>query len=276
MEKDNMLQLALNGDINAFQRLFAEFQPQLKSYLYRLLTDRNDADDLLHDTFVKAFDKISMFRGNASLKTWVFTIATHLAHDHLRRYQRWKADAQDQSKALALSNSRVYDAINTVSATIGEGAYDMREHIDFCFTCISKTLPIEQQVALMLKEVYDFSVQDIGIILDKSLGVVKHLLVDARKTMTHIFDHRCALISKQGVCNQCSELNGVHNPKQNQQEALMKLELVKASSKFNREALFDLRLKLVKAIDPLRSNGSELQDILMKCTRKAIGEIESF
>ena len=55
--KEQTLKLALNGDINAFQKLFADFQQQLRSYLYRLLTDRNDADDLTHDTFVKAFDK---------------------------------------------------------------------------------------------------------------------------------------------------------------------------------------------------------------------------
>jgi RNA polymerase sigma-70 factor, ECF subfamily len=270
------LKAALNGDIVAFQQLFAEFQPQLKSYLYRLLTDRNDADDLTHDTFVKAFDKISSFKGESSLKTWVFQIATNLAYDFLKKYKRWKPDAQDESKAYALSHSFVAESFFWVSNSIGEGAYTMPEHIDFCFTCISKTLPIEQQVALILKEMYDFSVKEIMLILDKSEGVVKHLLVDSRKAMTHIFDNRCALINKNGVCNQCSELNGVFNPKQNQQEAVMKLELVKASKHFNREELYDLRLKLVKGIDPIRSKGADLQDMIMKCTRTAIGELENF
>jgi RNA polymerase sigma-70 factor (ECF subfamily) len=277
MENNNeqTLKAAINGDINAFQKLFSEFQNALKSYLYRLLADRNDAEDLTHDTFVKAFDKIGTFKGQSSLKTWIFQIATNMAYDHLKRYKRWQTDAQDQAKALALSDKNVYDAINLVSYASGEGAYDMREHIDFCFTCISKTLPIEQQVALILKDVYDFSVKEITQILENTEGVVKHLLIDARKTMTSIFDHRCALINKNGVCNQCSELNGVHNPKQNQQIALMQLDLVKASKKFNREELYDLRTQLVKNIDPLRSKGSDLQDFIMKCTRKAIGEIES-
>jgi RNA polymerase sigma-70 factor, ECF subfamily len=270
---NNELHLAINGDIKAFQALFAAFQPQLKSYLYRLVTDRNDADDLTHDTFVKAYDKIKTFKGESSLKTWVFTIATHLAYDHQKKYKRWLPDAQDKSKALALSNQDVYDTINRVSHSIGEGAYDMKEHIDFCFTCISKTLVIEQQVALILKDIYDFSIQDICLILDKNLGVVKHLLIDGRKIMTDVFDNRCALVNKNGMCNQCSELNGVHNPKQNQQEELMKLDLVKVSKKYNREELYDLRLKLVKSIDPIRCNGADLQDIIMKCTRKAIGEI---
>ena len=48
MTNENILKAAINGDINAFQTLFAEFQNQLKSYLYRLVTDRNDVDDLTH------------------------------------------------------------------------------------------------------------------------------------------------------------------------------------------------------------------------------------
>ncbi|MCU0420918.1 MAG: RNA polymerase sigma factor [Cyclobacteriaceae bacterium] len=274
MDADQTLKRAVNGDINAFQALFADFQNQLKSYLYRLVTDRNDAEDLTHDTFVRAFDKIGTFRGESSLKTWVFQIATHLAYNHLRQYKRWQPDAQDRAKALALSNQEVYDAIIQAGRAAGEGAYDMREHIDFCFTCISKTLPIEGQVALILKEVYDFTVREVSQIIGQTEGVIKHLLLDSRKTMTTVFEHRCALINKEGVCHQCSELNGVHNPKQNQQEALMKLELVKESAKYDKEALFELRVRLVKNMDPLRSRGAELQDVIMKCTRQAIGEIE--
>jgi RNA polymerase sigma-70 factor, ECF subfamily len=271
MEKN--LKAAISGDIVAFQQLFAEFQPQLKSYLYRLLTDRNDTDDLTHDTFVKAFDKIATFKGESSLKTWVFQIATNLAYDFLKKYKRWQPDAQDQSKAYAMSHSFVAEAFFKVSNSIGEGAYEMTEHIDFCFTCISKALPIEQQIALILKEMYDFSVKEIMLILDKKEGVVKHLLIDSRKTMSYIFDQRCALINKNGVCNQCSELNGVFNPKQNQQAALMQLDLVKASKHFDREELYDLRIKLAKNIDPVRGKGADLQDLIMKCTRTAIGEI---
>jgi RNA polymerase sigma-70 factor, ECF subfamily len=137
---------------------------------------------------------------------------------------------------------------------------------------MAKNLPIENQIALMLKDVYDFSVADICLILDKTEGVIKYLLQDARKTMMDIFDNRCSLINKEGVCNQCSELNGWFNPKQNQQEALMQLDLVKASKKFNREELYNLRTKLIKVIDPLRSNGADLQEMLLKCNRMVMGE----
>jgi RNA polymerase sigma-70 factor, ECF subfamily len=56
----------------------------------------------------------------------------------------------------------------------------------------------------MLKDVYDFSVREICLIVEKTEGVVKYLLQDGRKIMADIFDHRCALVNKNGVCHQCS------------------------------------------------------------------------
>jgi len=276
MERKETLKNALAGDINSFQTLFAGFQNQLKSYLYRLLTDRNDVDDLMHDTFIRAFGKISTFNQDSSLKTWVFKIATNLAYDHLRKIKRWPADAQDQGAILAVGTEEIQQSFRIVHQTSNAGAYEMKEHIDFCFTCISKTLPIENQVALILKDIYDFQVKEICLILENTEGVVKHLLNFSRDTLTNVFDNRCALVNKNGVCDQCSQLNGIFNPKQDQQEERMKLELVKASKKFNRAELFTLRTKLVKAIDPLYSSGADLQDIIMKCTRTAIGEVGDF
>jgi len=276
MEREELLKSATAGDINAFSTLFAEFQDQLKSYLYRLLTDRNDVDDLTHDTFIKAFTRISTFNQDSSLKTWVFKIATNLAYDHLRKMKRWQADAQDRAADLAIGSEDIRRAFWIVHDTSNTGVYEMKEHIDYCFTCISKTLPIEKQVALILKDIYDFQVKEICLILGKKEGVIKHLLNDARNIMTDIFEHRCALINKNGVCHQCSHINEIFNPKQDQQEALMKLDLVKGSKKYNREELFTLRTVLVKAIDPLHASGTDFHEAIMRCLRTAIGEVSDF
>lgn len=273
MNEQETLKNALGGDINAFQKLFAGFQSQLKSYLFRLLANRNDAEDLTHDIFIKAFEKLSTFKGESSLKTWVFQIATNLSYNYLQRQKRWTPDVSEQAKKLVLENSTLRNQIIKIHETSTDAKYDMKEHIDTCFTCISKNLPIENQIAIMLKDVYDFSISEICLILEKTEGIVKYLLQDGRKTMTDIFDNRCALVNKNGVCHQCSELNGWFNPKENQQKALMKLDLVKGSKKYNREELYHIRTTLVRAIDPLRSKGADLQEILLKCNSMAMGEI---
>jgi len=56
----------------------------------------------------------------------------------------------------------------------------------------------------------------------------------------------------------------------------MKLELVKASKKYNREQLFELRSLLVKGIDPLNASGTDFHEEIMRCLRTAIGEVDDF
>ena len=265
---------AIEGDINAFQHLFKEFQDELKGYLFRLLASRADAEDIAHDTFIRAFDKIQSFRRQSSLKTWVFQIATNLAYNELKKRKRWVEDIKSQAKELVLNNPGLRKEIEQVNKNSAYGKFEIREHINTCFTCMSKNLPIENQVVLILKEVYDFPIKEIMTILNKSEGQVKYLLQSARNTLTDIFERRCALVNKEGVCNQCSELNGWFNPKQNQQEAKMKLRMVKDSQKRNAEAQFQLRLNLIKSLDPLRSEGNELQEVLLNCNRIVMGETE--
>lgn len=276
MNEKETLKKALGGDINAYQQLFSTFQEQLKSYLYRLLANRNDAEDLLHDTFIRSFDKINLYKGESSLKTWVFQIGTNLAYNELKKRKRWTEDSAAQAKDLVLNNPELADSVQKTNQTSPYGQYEIREHIDTCFTCIGKTLLIENQIAIILKDIYEFSVQEIGDILNKTDGVVKYILQDGRKTMMDVFERRCALINKEGVCNQCSELNGWFNPKQAQQEALNQLSLVKGSKKYNREELYELRKMLVKGINPLSSQGHELQESLMRCNRLAMGEESGF
>ncbi len=231
MNKELLTNSAKEGDIEAFQQLFAEFQPQLRSYLYRLTADRLDAEDLTHDTFVRAFAKLADFRGEAQLKTWIFRIATNLAHDLLRHRNRWPDDAQDQAKALAIDSPAIQQAFRQSHGSDPRGAYDVREHIDFCFTCVGKTLPVEQQVALILKDIYAFRRREIATVLELSEGVVKHLLHESRKTMSQVFYQRCALINKNGTCHQCSELAGIYNPRQAKQVYLNSLSLVAESER---------------------------------------------
>ena len=273
MENRQQLHKAQEGDIHAFQSLFVTFQDSLKSYLFRLMANRADAEDLAHDTFIKAFDKLASFEGKSSLKTWVFQIATHLAYNELKKRKRWVEDVKTQAKGLVMSKPELQASLTQINQTSPYGAFDLKEHIDTGFTCMAKTLPVENQVAIILKDVYDFSVKEIMLILGKTEGVVKYLLQNARKTLMDIFDRRCALVNKAGVCHQCSELNGWFNPKQDQQVTKMKVKLVREAASSTHKALFQLRMELVKAIDPLRTEGHELQTALLDCNRRVMGEL---
>ena len=87
------------------------------------------------------------------------------------------------------------------------------------------------------------------------------------------FDDRCALVSKNGTCHQCSELNGIFNPKQDAQAELLKIKMVSAGSGKNKSELYKLSTQLVNGIDPLRAEGANLHDFMMQNIRKLIGEV---
>ncbi len=245
--------------VELFNQEFEGIAGQLKSYILRITASIADAEDIVHDTYLKALDKLYTFRGDSSLKTWLFTIASNLAKDNLRAQKRWTENVTDITKEAALNNRHFFQEAMNIRMTSPHGQYEAKEHIAFCFTCISKSLPLEQQLCVFLKEVYEFKVSEITTILGTTEAMVKYYLHTGRSKMINIFDGRCALINKEGVCHQCSELNGIFNPKQNTQEELMKIELVKEAEKGNKEHLFDLRMQVLREIDPLTSKASELQ-----------------
>jgi len=245
--------------LELFNQEFQQMHGPLKSYLLRITASRTDAEDLAQDTYLRAAEKLPSFREEATLKTWVFTIASNLAKDNRRAQLRWVENVTDLTRMAAIKNKQFIQESLHIRDTSPQGQFEAREHIAFCFTCISKSLPLEQQLCVFLKEVYEFKVSEIEQILGINEARVKYYLHSGRSKMIQIFDGRCALIHKEGVCHQCSELNGLYNPKQNSQEELMKLELVKEAEKGDKEHLFDLRMKILREIDPFQSNAAELQ-----------------
>jgi len=218
-----------------------------------------DAEDLVQETYLKAQSKIDTFRGESSLKTWVFSIGSNLAKDLLKAKKRWPETVTDICREEALGNRQFFQEALQIRQTSPQGNFEIKEHIAFCFTCVSKSLPLEGHLVLLLKEIYGFKVKEVSQILQMSEAMVKYHLHVSRSKMIEIFDHRCSLINKQGICHQCTELNGIFNPKQKAQEELVKIEMAREAENRSREELFDLRMKILQELDPFESGAAELQ-----------------
>ena len=89
-----IIRKARNGDSEAFASLVEPLEQQLFVYLYRMVTHRETAEDLRQEVLLRAFEKLSNFRGEANFKTWLFGIATNACLDFLRYRKRWRVDAQ--------------------------------------------------------------------------------------------------------------------------------------------------------------------------------------
>ncbi len=238
---------------------FETFRGELRSYLLRMTASIQDAEDIVQETYLKAHTKIETFRGESSLKTWVFTIASNLVKDLLRTRKQWPEAVTDICREAALNDPQFFQEAMSIRQTSPQGHFEIKEHIAFCFTCVAKSLPLEQHLVLLLKEVYGFKVKEIAQIMDQSEAMVKYYLHVGRSRMIEIFNGRCSLINKQGVCYQCTELNGIFNPQQKVQEELVKIQMVQDAANKDKEVLFDLRLKILQELDPFESAAAELQ-----------------
>ena len=74
---------------------FEQIRPSLKSYILRITASAADAEDITQDTYIKASEHIGAFKEAASLKTWLFSIASNLAKDALRAKKRWTENVTD-------------------------------------------------------------------------------------------------------------------------------------------------------------------------------------
>jgi RNA polymerase sigma-70 factor (ECF subfamily) len=194
------------GDARAFEQLVAPHAGKLRALTCRLVGNPADAADLSQETLVRAFERVTSFRGESSFGTWLLAIATHLCLDHLRARGRWRVDAQPLAKddCMAGASSLHGDLLATLSDP--SFAFDVSEHIAFCFTCVARSLSPEMEIALVLRDVFDLSNVEAAAALGLTDSVFRHNLSSARTQMQVAFEGLCALVNKTGACHQCSEL----------------------------------------------------------------------
>lgn len=251
---------------------FLKLKSELQSFVFRMLTNKQDAEDIVQDTYIKVQENLVSFKGNSSFKTWVFAIALNLSKNHLIRQKRWLESSQDYGARLHMHSTAHWDAFVKVFEAAPDKEYEVKEHINYCFNCVIKTLELNQQICLWLKEVYAFKVSEIMLITNLSEGVVKHALADARKSMVRIFDNRCSFVNKNGVCHQCTTLTGMLNKKQDAQAKALEIKMVKEGDKPNKEYLLNLRMELVRQLDPLNTANTLLTTYMLENKEKWVKE----
>ncbi|WP_428623217.1 RNA polymerase sigma factor [Sedimenticola sp.] len=243
---------------------FLALRDQLRSFVFRLLPQRQDAEDIVQETYIRVRENIESFREESSFRTWVFSIALNLSKNHLNKQRRWEESSQDYGAMLHTHSAEHWVVFRDVFDATPYRNYEIREHIAYCLICINKTLLVEQQVCLLLKEIYEFKVSEIMRISGLSEGKVKHAIADARRNMIRIFDERCSFVSKRGRCDQCTALKGILNPEQDAQVEANKIALVRQGDSPDREYLLDLRLELTRSIDPLNSPNTRLNTFMLE------------
>lgn len=208
MTDEKLIEQAKSGDEAAFERLVAPLRPRLRSVIRRMVGHPEDTEDVLQDTLLKAWQGIAGFEGASSLSTWLTSIASRSAVDFLRRQKRWRSEAQVAYANLCATSEQLSgEVIDQCAAP--DFAFEVREHIAYCFTCVGRSLPPDEIAALVLRDIVGLSSREASNALGTSESVLRHRLATARKSMQERFEGLCALVSKQGICHQCKGLQMV-------------------------------------------------------------------
>lgn len=179
---------ARRGEEAAYRELVRRYERPVFSLIYRMVRDRELAEDLSQDTFVKVLNALDSYRPEFKFSSWVFKIANNVAIDQLRRRQL---------ETLSLEGSPHATTPDAIEATTlelgapGENALDevaSRELGSAIERAIARLRP-EYRSCILLRHVEDRSYEEIADIMNLPLGTVKTYIHRARHELRAMLEH---------------------------------------------------------------------------------------
>lgn len=189
---------------------YEECRRELEGFARRLVLRPEIAEEVTQEAALRLLGARQLPDEHAELRAWLFAVVSHLAIDHLRRHSTRREQMMVDIRKRAEGNEMFVHEAQTLRGS-PELQTVAREHLAICLSCTLRNLPPEHAAALLLKEVYAFSVSEVATMLDASVVQVKNWLQQARRRLEELYAASCALVAQQGVCHQCVELDGFFN-----------------------------------------------------------------
>ena len=172
------------GDEAAFGRLTERHRRELHVHCYRMLGSFDEAEDLVQETFLRAWRGRSGFAGGPGLRPWLYKIATNACLDALRRRSRRVAtvDSFAELPWLQPYADRLLDEV-APSEEEPDAVVVSRETIELAFLALIQLLPARQRAVLILRDVLGWSAKETAALLDMSVASANSALQRARATL---------------------------------------------------------------------------------------------
>ena len=192
---DDLISRARTGDGDAFRELTEPHRRELQAHCYRMLGSLQDAEDAVHDTLLAAWQGLGGFEERASLRTWLYKIATNRCLNALRTASRrpareWNIPGIEPPQPTRLGEvtwlEPYPDALlaGATDAPPGpEARYEQAESISLAFVAALQVLPPRQLAVLILRDVLGFHASEVAGLLDSTVESVTSALKRARATL---------------------------------------------------------------------------------------------
>jgi RNA polymerase sigma-70 factor (ECF subfamily) len=183
------------GDGDAFRQLTEPHRRELQVHCYRMLGSFQDAEDALQDTLLAAWRSFGEFEGRASLRTWLYRIATNRCLNARRSASRRPAKEWDVPKVEPPEPTRLGEVVwlepypdalieGAIHVPLGpEARHEQNESISLAFVTALQVLPPRQLAVLVLRDVLGFHAKEVAGMLDSTVESVNGALKRARSSL---------------------------------------------------------------------------------------------
>ncbi len=197
----NRLAAARAGNQHEFSYLTEPYRRELQLHCYRMLGSLQDAEDLVQETLLRAWRRLDTFEGRASLRAWLYKIATNACLDTLEKRPKrvLPLDAYPPSMPGQPFAPPILDPIwlepfpddslPEVAQTSPEARYTLRESITLAFMAALHLLPPRQRAVLILRDVLDWHADEAAELLETTVSAVNSALHRARVTLARHYHH---------------------------------------------------------------------------------------
>ena len=165
---------------HAYEELLTRFQQPVYTLALRLLNDQSEACDVVQEVFLKVFRNIGSFRGQSTLKTWIYRITVNEAHNARRwffRHRRREVELDNNPEEARNWKEIIPDR----SRSPFDEAVDREQHM-MIEAALEKINPIFRD-AVVLRDITDLSYEEIAEVLGVSLGTVKSRILRGREAL---------------------------------------------------------------------------------------------
>jgi RNA polymerase sigma-70 factor (TIGR02960 family) len=191
----DLITRARAGDDEAFRALTEPHRRELQVHCYRMLGSFHDAEDALQDTLLAAWQGLGGYEGRASIRTWLYRIATNRCLNALRSATRRPAKAWDMPQVEPPEPTRLGELVwlepypdalleGAIDVPLGpEARYEQTEAISLAFVTALQVLPPRQLAVLTLRDVLGFHANEVADMLDSTVESVNSALKRARAAL---------------------------------------------------------------------------------------------
>jgi RNA polymerase sigma-70 factor (ECF subfamily) len=185
-EELRLVRRAREGDLEAYDGLVRRYQARLYATLYHMTANHEDANDLVQDSFIKAYHALDSFKGGSSFFTWIYRIAVNRAINFLKQRKNRNHMSLNDLDLNAEHDPDLIELVSNATPRREVALLELQEKLNAAMLKLSEV----HRMVVTLHDIQDLSHEEIGRIMDCNAGTVRSRLFYARQQLqAHLSDY---------------------------------------------------------------------------------------